>query len=110
METLFSHTLTKNQNSFYKPGILKKLGIYGFDDSEEIILAALVTEKPIILIGNTGTDKTYLLNRLAKALGLKHRHYNTSLISFDDILGFPYTDKNKKTIQYLKTEANIWDA
>lgn len=110
METLFSKFHTQNKTNCYKPGILKKLGIYGFDDSEEIILAALVTEKPIILIGSTGTGKTYLLNRLAKALGLKHRHYNASLISFDDIVGFPYPDKNKKTIQYLKTEANIWDA
>lgn len=110
METLFSKIPTKNKTTFYKPGILKKLGIYGFDDSEEIILATLVTEKPIILIGSTGTGKTYLLNRLAKALGLNHRHYNASLISFDDIVGFPYPDKNKKTIQYLKTEANIWDA
>jgi len=35
-----------------------------------------------------GTAKSELLNRLAAALSLDHRHYNASLIAFDDLLGF----------------------
>jgi MoxR-like ATPase len=58
--------------------------------SSRSILAALVTEDPLLLIGASGTGKTYLLNSLSEALGLEHRHYNASLISFDDLVGFPY--------------------
>lgn len=65
---------------------LPGLGVYGFDRYEPVILAALVTEDPMLLIGRSGTGKTFLLNTLAEALGLEHRHYNASLISFDDLV------------------------
>lgn len=57
---------------------LPALGVYGFDDLEIAILAALVTEDPLLLIGRSGTGKTYLLNSLSEALSLEHRHYNAS--------------------------------
>ena len=59
---------------------LADLGVYGFDRQEPVILAALVTEDPMLLIGRSGTGKTFLLNSLSEALGLEHRHYNASLI------------------------------
>ena len=71
---------------------LSALGVYGFGAIEPVILAALVTEDPLLLIGASGTGKTYLLNSLSEALDLEHRHYNASLISFDDLVGFPYPD------------------
>ena len=71
---------------------LSALGVYGFGAIEPVILAALVTEDPLLLIGASGTGKTYLLNSLSEALNLDHRHYNASLISFDDLVGFPYPD------------------
>jgi len=43
-----------------------------------LVLAALVTEDPLLLIGASGTGKTFLLNSLSEALGLEHRHYNAS--------------------------------
>src|SRR5512139_672574 len=55
---------------------LADLGIYGFDRHEVTILAALVTEDPLLLVGRSGTGKTFLLNTLSEALGLEHRHYN----------------------------------
>ncbi len=73
---------------------LSRLGVYGFDAIEPVILAALVTEDPLLLIGPSGTGKTFLLNTLSEALGLEHRHYNASLISFDDLVGFPFPDKD----------------
>jgi len=48
-------------------------------------LAALMDEQPLLLIAPHGTAKSELLNRLAAALGLEHRHYNASLIAFDDL-------------------------
>ena len=72
-----------------EPSYLRELGVFGFDHVEVVILAALVTEDPLLLIGRSGTGKTFLLNSLSEALGLEHRHYNASLISFDDLVGFP---------------------
>ena len=90
--------------------LLRKLGVYGFDHLELVILASLVSEDPLLLIGKAGTGKTYLLNSISEALNLNHRHYNASFISFDDLIGFPYPDSEGKAVSFLKTPATIWDA
>src|SRR5512138_3314510 len=89
---------------------LPALGVFGFDPVETVILAALVTEDPLLLIGESGTGKTYLLNSLSEALGLEHRHYNASLISFDDLVGFPYPDGENGGVKFLETPATVWTA
>lgn len=90
--------------------LLSKLGVYGYDEVESIILAALVTEDPLLLIGKAGTGKTYLLNSLSEALDLEHRHYNASMIAFDDLVGFPYPEPKQDSIRYLETPATVWQA
>ena len=90
--------------------LLRKLGVYGFDQVEPVILASLVTEDPLLLIGKAGTGKTYLLNSISEALNLEHRHYNASFLSFDDLVGFPYPDSEGREITFLKTPATIWEA
>jgi len=93
------------------PGFtLADLGVYGFDRHETTILAALVTEDPLLLVGRSGTGKTFLLNTLSEALGLEHRHYNASLISFDDLVGFPYPDEAHTAVRFLETPATVWGA
>ena len=89
---------------------LSRLGAYGFQTQEPIILAALVTGDPLLLIGRSGTGKTFLLNSISEALGLDHRHYNASLISFDDLVGFPYPDEGRTCVRFLQTPATIWGA
>ena len=89
---------------------LADLGVYGFDRQEPVILAALVTEDPMLLIGRSGTGKTFLLNSLSEALGLEHRHYNASLISFDDLVGFPFPDQDNDAVRFLQTPATVWGA
>jgi MoxR-like ATPase len=89
---------------------LAALGVYGFDRCEAVILAALVTEDPLLLVGRSGTGKTFLLNTLSEALGLEHRHYNASLISFDDLVGFPYPDASQAAVKFLETPATVWGA
>jgi len=86
------------------------VGAYGFKGKQIALLAALVTEDPLLLIGNSGTGKTYLLNSISEALGLEHRHYNASLIAFDDLVGFPYPDEERTSIRFLQTPATIWGA
>ena len=89
---------------------LAALGVFGFDAVEPIVLAALITEDPLLLIGNSGTGKTFLLNSLSEALGLEHRHYNASLIAFDDLVGFPYPDAERGSVKFLETPATVWGA
>ncbi len=89
---------------------LRNLKVYGFENLENIILASLITQDPILLIGAAGTGKTFLLNSISEALGLEHRHYNASLISFDDLIGFPFPTEDKKEIHFLPTPATVWDA
>ena len=91
-------------------GRLAALGAYGFDTQEPVILAALTSGDPILLIGRSGTGKTFLLNSISEALGLEHRHYNASLISFDDLVGFPYPDEAKSSVRFLETPATVWGA
>jgi MoxR-like ATPase len=89
---------------------LTDLGVYGFESAEPVILAALVTEDPLLLIGASGTGKTFLLNSLSEALELEHRHYNASLISFDDLVGFPFPDQDNNGVRFLETPATVWGA
>ncbi len=89
--------------------ILRKLGLVGLERIEPVILAALVQREPLLLVGNHGTGKSLLLNRLAQALGLEHRHYNASLLSFDDLVGYPLPDPNG-TLRFVQTPASIWGA
>jgi hypothetical protein len=84
-------------------GWLRSLGVYGYDAVEDVILSALVTGDPLLLIGKAGTGKTFLLNSLSEALGIEHRHYNASLIAFDDLVGFPYPTEDGKAIRYIET-------
>lgn len=88
--------------------LLRGLGIVGWDHLEPVILAALATESPLLLIGPHGSAKTMVLTRLAEALGLEHRHYNASLLNFDDLVGFPVPENGK--LVYLQTPATIWNA
>lgn len=93
-----------------KTTCLAEIGVFGFDAYEPVILASLVTEDPLLLIGQSGTGKTFLLNSLAEVLQLEHRHYNASLISFDDLVGFPFPDVENGGVKFLETPATVWGA
>jgi MoxR-like ATPase len=90
-------------------GWLARLGLQGLTSIEPLVLAALATELPLLLIGPHGTAKSLLLTKVAEALGLGWRHYNASLLNFDDLVGFPVAAPGG-ALQYLKTPAAIWGA
>ncbi len=87
----------------------KRLGLQGLDGIAPVLLAALATEEPLLLIGPHGTAKSLLLTRVATALGLEFRHYNASLLNFDDLVGFPLPGKDGR-LEYIKTPAAVWGA
>src|SRR5688572_22328223 len=90
--------------------LMRRLNLFGLDFLDPIVLAALADERPLLLIGPHGMAKSELLNRLANTLGLEHRHYNASLISFDDLLGYPVPDTKRHGVTYLRTPGDLWDA
>ena len=92
-----------------RAGIFDQLGVVGFSSIEAPLLAALVTDSPLLLIGPHGTAKSLLLNKIAEALDLSFRHYNASLLNFDDLVGFPLPSADG-TLQYVNTPAAIWGA
>jgi len=88
---------------------LRDLGLVGLDTLEPVILAALATETPLLLIGAHGTAKSLLLSRLCEALDLPWRHYNASLINYDDLIGYPLPDASGE-LKFIQTPASVWGA
>lgn len=88
--------------------LLSALGLHGLAHLDAPVLAALASQTPMLLIGPHGSAKSALLERLAAALGLEHRHYNASLLSFDDLVGFPVPEG--EGLKYLRTPATLWGA
>jgi MoxR-like ATPase len=74
--------------------LTRPLGLLGWERLEPVLLAALTTKDPLLLIGRHGTAKSFLLERLAQALGLVYRFYNASLINYDDLVGIPLPDES----------------
>lgn len=101
-------TTARMPDSTPAQGLLASLGLYGLSHLDAPVLAALSLETPMLLIGPHGSAKSALLQRLATALGLAHRHYNASLLSFDDLVGFPVPEGDG--LKYLHTPATLWGA
>ena len=89
--------------------ILHEIGIVGCEGIEPLIIASLVTEDPLLLIGPHGTGKSFVLNQISAALGIEWRHYNASILNFDDLIGFPVPDQDG-SLKYIETENSIWGA
>jgi hypothetical protein len=90
--------------------LTKPLGLLGWEKLEPVLLAALATCEPLLLIGKHGTAKSFLLERLAQALGLTYRFYNASLVNYDDLVGIPVPDAQQTSLRYISTPTAIWDA
>jgi MoxR-like ATPase len=88
---------------------LAALGIVGVQAIEPVLIAALLSGEPLLLIGPHGMGKSYLLSRLCQALGLDWRHYNASMLNFDDLVGYPLPDGHG-SLEYIQTPSSIWGA
>ena len=95
-------------NAVNHPKLIRSLGIFGWNELEPTILAALASESPLLLIGPHGTAKSMLLEKLAEAMDLNFRHYNASTLNFDDLVGFPIPDGD--SVRYLRTPLDAWNA
>jgi len=89
---------------------LERLGIVGWERLEPVLLAALALEAPVLLVGPHGTAKSLLIERLAGALEIGFRHYNASLLSYDDLVGIPMPDESGNALRFVGTPGAIWGA
>ena len=93
------------------PSLLTRpLGLEGWTAYEPVLLAALASEDPLLLIGPHGSAKSFLLERLAQSLDLEFRFYNASLINYDDLVGIPMPDEERKSLRYISTPSAVWNA
>ena len=90
--------------------LTKPLGLLGWERLEPVLLAALATREPLLLIGKHGTAKSFLLERLAQVLHLNYRFYNASLVNYDDLVGIPVPNEAQTALRYISTPTAIWDA
>ncbi len=90
--------------------LVKTLGIQGWGHLDPIILASLATRAPLLLVGPHGTAKSLLVERIAGALDFSMRHYNASLINYDDLVGIPLPDEAGESLHFVATPGSIWDA
>jgi MoxR-like ATPase len=87
-----------------------RLGVLGWSHLDPLVLAALALEAPVLLVGEHGTAKTLLVERIAQALGDEFRHYNASLLNYDDLVGIPIPDPTGTGLRFVGTEGSVWGA
>lgn len=85
------------------------LGIQGWSALDPILLASLALRAPLLLMGAHGTAKTLIAERIATALEQRFRHYNASLLNYDDLVGIPVPDEQGGLV-YLGAAGAVWDA
>jgi len=90
--------------------ITSTLNIYGWEHLDAILLGVLSTNLPVLLIGNHGTAKTHLVKLLAQTLDMEFRHYNASLLNYDDLVGIPMPDSETNALSFMSTPGAIWNA
>lgn len=92
------------------PSLSESLGIRGWEYLDPILLASLATETPVLLIGPHGTAKSMIVERLAQALDIEFRHYNASLINYDDLVGIPMPEEDMERLKFISTPGSVWQA
>ncbi len=90
--------------------LTESLGVRGWRHLDPILLAALATGSPLLLIGPHGTAKSMLVERVATALRLAFRHYNASLLNYDDLVGIPLPEEGGAQLRFVSTPGSVWEA
>ncbi|MFM7061952.1 MAG: AAA family ATPase [Actinomycetes bacterium] len=100
----------KDAPTTLRRSLTTELGLQGWQDLDAVLLASLALEAPLLLVGAHGTAKSLVTERVAGALGTKLRHYNASLLNYDDLVGIPVPSDDGRSLEYLGTAGAVWDA
>lgn len=85
------------------------LGIQGWSSLDPLLLGALALGAPVLLVGEHGTAKSLVVERVATSLGSCFRHYNASLLNYDDLVGIPLPDEHGG-LRFVGTAGAVWGA
>ena len=112
MATSTNRTPTRTTTGTTRPtrSITADLGLEGWQDLDPVLLASLALEAPLLLVGAHGTAKSLVAERVAGAVDAELRHYNASLLNYDDLVGIPVPDDDGLSLKYLGTAGAVWDA
>lgn len=90
-------------------GVLRDLCVFGYEPIEDGVLAGLLLGEPILLIGGVGSGKTFLVEAIARALGLRFWAYDASKAMFEDVVGFPDPRTMQDgRVEYLPAPLTLW--
>jgi MoxR-like ATPase len=94
--------------------LFDELGIYGWDTIEPLLLASVVADLPVLLIGDIGTNKTEGSKAIAHSVlgpASQFHHYEVPTLNFDDLVGF-LNPKGlaKGALEFVPTPLSIWQA
>jgi MoxR-like ATPase len=93
-----------------KVHLTRSLDVHGWSHLDPVLLASLASESPLLLVGPHGTAKSLLVERISSTLGLTLRHYNASLLNYDDLVGIPLPEEDGSRLRFVHTPGAIWDA
>ena len=93
--------------------IFRNLGIYGWEQNEPVIVAALVAQLPIMIVGPQGACKTEAGRAIARGIygdGVRFASYYCPNIHPEMITG-PIDIRQYKAgkFDYLRTPISVWD-
>lgn len=74
--------------------ILRGLDIYGWDEIENIILAALANESNLLIVGEKGGGKTYAARRISQAFDAVRKNRDQNPFRFTKIDGFSANEED----------------
>ena len=103
-------TRTKDAATSPTRSVSAELGLEGWQHLDPVLLASLALEAPLLLVGAHGTAKSLVAERVAGAIGSELRHYNASLLNYDDLCGIPVPGDDGVSLKYLGTAGAVWDA
>jgi len=91
--------------------ILQELGVIGWGGiTEDLILAGVLTGDSVLLIGSSGSAKTFFCYKLASALDVRFQKIDASKCEFEDLVGiFSPRALAEGRFEYIKTPLSVSD-
>ena len=94
--------------------VMEKIGLWGWESQEPIVLCALIADLPIMLYGNHGQAKTKGARAIAKSLlgpDSVFKPYDYSEVSKEEVIGYLNpAGLVKGKLEYIESDSSVWGA